>query len=268
MPLGGLMPDKILTRNFLGKSKFFSAFSETDLSRFLQEFSVKIYRKNTTLFLRGDEADNLYVILSGWVKLHRETPEGEDAIVSLLTRGDVFDKTVLFANNRYPLSSVTLSDVSVAEIPVNVVREVATSNIEIMKNLLAIMSDEIYDLQMENEHLSIMSAPQRVGCLILKLAHQNEDNGYEAVLPYDKSLAAAKLGMKPETFSRSLAHLRKIGVVSKGSKIKISNIEELSSFCCRHCSSVLEDFENGKTLCNDDICCSKKCDNKSRCSNM
>lgn len=250
--------DNSLTKRFLSGSKFFSVFTESDLDRFLSEANVKIYRKNVNLFLRGDESTNLYVVINGWVKLHRETPEGEDAIVSLLTKGDVFDKSVLFANKQHPLSATTLSDVSLAEIPVSLVRDVATSNITIMKNMLTIMAGEIYDLQMDNEHLSIMSAPQRVGCLILKLSYKNDNGIYETVLPYDKSLAASKMGMKPETFSRALAQLKEIGVLSRGSKIIINDIDKLSSFCCRHCSSVLDEFDQGSCLlCDGDICCGK-----------
>jgi len=251
------MPDISLTKHFLSNSRFFSAFSETDLDRFLNEVNIKIYRKNSNLFLRGDKIESFYVVLNGWVKLHRETPEGEDAIVALLTKGDVFDKSVLFGEEKHLLSALTLTDVSIAEIPMNLIREVATCNIKIMEKLLAIMSKDVYDLQMENEHLSIMSAPQRVGCLILKLSYENEMGRHITDLPYDKSLAAAKLGMKPETFSRALAQLRDIGVVAKGSTIIINDVTKLASYCCRHCSSVLDEFASKQEaiICDGNSCC-------------
>lgn len=250
------MPDIFLTKQFLGNIKFFSAFAEGDLEKFLQEANIKLYRKNFNLFLRGDKAESLFVILNGWVKIYRETPEGEDVIISLMTKGDVFAETSLFGTPMQNLSALTLSDASIAEIPLHVVRTLALSNLDVMKKLLALMSAHISELQMENEHLSIMSAPQRVGCLILKLSSPVEGKKYETVLPYDKSLAAAKLGMKPETFSRALAQLREIGVVSKGSSIRISDYEKLAQFCCRHCSSVLGDDKNLETcLCDGMECC-------------
>jgi len=253
------MPDIFLTKQFLGNIKFFSAFPENNLEKFLQEANIKIYRKNFNLFLRGDKAESLFVILNGWVKLYRETPEGEDVIVSLLTKGDIFGETSMFDTREYNFSAVTLSDASVAEIPLSTVKNAAIANPKVMESLLSLMSMNISNLQMENEHLSIMNAPQRVGCLILKLSTQIEGKKYETVLPYDKSLAAAKLGMKPETFSRALAQLREIGVTSKGSSIMISDYEKLATFCCRHCSSVLsESSKQNSCLCDGHECC-KKC---------
>jgi CRP-like cAMP-binding protein len=256
------MPDIFLTKQLLGNMRFFSVFPETDIEKFLQEANVKIHRKNSGLFLRGDKADTFFVILNGWVKLYKETPEGEDVIVSLLTKGDVFSETTLFGDKQHTCSAVTLSDASIAEISINSIRNIASGNVQVMENLLALLSRNINDLQMENEHLSVMSAPQRVGCLILKLS-TSVGNKHEAVLPYDKSLAAAKLGMKPETFSRALAQLRAAGVTSRGSTVLIDNIDKLAAFCCRHCSSIVGEMKESNiclcaTDCRDKLCSGNK----------
>ena len=50
-------------------------------------------------------------------------------------------------------------------------------------------------------------------------------------LPYDKSLVAARLGMKPESLSRALAKLRLYGVTTNGHKIELSDIVKLREFC-------------------------------------
>ncbi|WP_201340299.1 helix-turn-helix domain-containing protein [Isorropodon fossajaponicum symbiont] len=50
-------------------------------------------------------------------------------------------------------------------------------------------------------------------------------------MPYSKSLTAAYLGMKPESFSRTLAELKKDGIILDNKKIKLANGHELCGYC-------------------------------------
>ncbi len=50
-------------------------------------------------------------------------------------------------------------------------------------------------------------------------------------LPYDKSLIAMQLGMKPESFSRALAKLRILGVRTERNKVSLSDVAKLLAFC-------------------------------------
>src|SRR5690606_9070894 len=123
--------------------------------------------------------------------------------------------------------------------PGHTFQQLARSNHDITNRMMSVMSHEMHNLQIENEHLSLMSAPQRVGCLLLQFSTGIEGKGGALVFPYDKSLAAARLGMKPETFSRALAQLKLLGVTVSGSKINIQDFSRLIDFCCDNCSLLL-----------------------------
>ena len=49
-------------------------------------------------------------------------------------------------------------------------------------------------------------------------------------LPYEKALIAARLGMKPESFSRAMARLRGLGVYVEGEQVAISDVERLAAY--------------------------------------
>lgn len=51
------------------------------------------------------------------------------------------------------------------------------------------------------------------------------------ILPYEKSLLAGRLGMTPETLSRSLATLRKLGVTAARDQVEIADLPGLEAFC-------------------------------------
>jgi CRP-like cAMP-binding protein len=222
------------TYQFVSHMPFFEGLS--DIEGLFSQSEIKNYHRHTPLFHQGDPADRFFVILEGWVKLHRGTQEGEEAVVALFTRGDVFGEAALFGGSGYPFSAEAVEDSRIIEIPAAVLKEHARKYPDLMGRVMQSMSCEMHKLQIEKEHMAIMSAPQRVGCLLLQLSSGMVGKGGTFPFPYDKSLAASRLGMKPETFSRALVQLQPLGVIAKGTEIKIESFADLIEFCCNHCS--------------------------------
>ncbi len=75
------------------------------------------------------------------------------------------------------------------------------------------------------------SAPQRIAAFIIGLDPRS-DGPAEMALPFEKSLLANRLGMKPESFSRALARLRPYGVTIEKETITISDLGLLREFAC------------------------------------
>jgi CRP-like cAMP-binding protein len=223
---------------FMKKLTFFSGLPEADMKAFLDAANVHDCKKGETLFHQGDAAESFFVIISGWVKLHRTTPEGDEALVSIFTRGDVFAEAALFGGGAYPLSAQAIEETRVLSIPGKVLKDRAKKNPDIVARMLASLSREMQKVQRQNEQMAIMSAPQRVSCLLLQLSKDMIGNGGTFTFPYDKSLAAARLGMKPETFSRALAQLGPYGVTTKGTEISIESFAKLTEYSCGHCSAI------------------------------
>ncbi len=191
----------------------------------LQAATVRDHAKGSHLFLQGDAATRLFVVISGCVKLYRVTEDGEEAVVGLFTRGDMFGEAAGLENAVYPSSAQVAEDARIAEIPARALRGMQAQ-------LMGAMAQELHRLRMENEHKALMDAAERVGCLLLELTSDGK-----TAFPYDKALAAQKLGMTPETFSRALAKLKPLGVTVDGPGIRIENPARLAHYACAHCSA-------------------------------
>jgi hypothetical protein len=76
-----------------------------------------------------------------------------------------------------------------------------------------------------------MNAPQRIGWYVFDNASQKGKFRNKLCLKHDKALIATYLGMKPETFSRSIKKLEKANVFFKGSEITIDDKDLLHKFC-------------------------------------
>lgn len=81
------------------------------------------------------------------------------------------------------------------------------------------------------EQLTLKTVTQRVGWFLLKLFLENGERTKQIKLPYDKSLIAGFLGMKPETFSRTLQALKEHGIHIDRNVITLPDVYALCDFC-------------------------------------
>jgi CRP-like cAMP-binding protein len=98
--------------------------------------------------------------------------------------------------------------------------------------MMASMAVHMRRLVGQVEQLTVRSSSERVAEFLLKLAGEGAESAI-VHLPYDKGLVAARLGMQPETLSRALAKLRRLGVESKGRRVAIQDFEALRRHCVR-----------------------------------
>lgn len=248
---------------FLQSLPFFAGLPQEDIAALCQVSQMRDFEKGQIIFLRGDAASSFFIVLNGWVKIYRDTHEGREAVLGLFTRTDTFGEAVVFDGAEYPYGAQAVEKTKVITIPAPALKERAKNNPAILVRMMQSLSQHLNKVQLENEHLAQMSAPQRVGCLLLQLSIGTEGASRIVNFPYDKSLAATKLGMKPETFSRALGQLKNVGVTVKSDEIHISDFNGLVRYCCADCSAQHADCpyaqESGscaKTECHD--CCGGK----------
>lgn len=208
----------------------FSRVSGDKLEALLKGASPRSYPKGHLLFQQGDAADGFFVVLSGWVKLFRQTPRGDEAVIHILSRGECFAEAAVFLGGRYPASALVAEDARLIRISSQPFRQWIQSEPEIALGMLASLSARMHHLVNESEQLQTRSATERVADFILRRCPVREGPAVIA-LPYDKSLLAARLAMKPESLSRVLARLRKLGVRTENHRVIVTDVARLVRFC-------------------------------------
>jgi len=208
----------------------FSRVSADKLEALLKGASPRSYPKGHLLFQQGDAADGFFVVLSGWVKLFRQTPRGDEAVIHILSRGECFAEAAVFLGGRYPASALVAEDARLIRISSQPFRQWIQSEPEIALGMLASLSARMHHLVNESEQLQTRSATERVADFILKRCPVRDGSAVIA-LPYDKSLLAARLAMKPESLSRVLAKLRRLGVRTENHRVIVTDVARLARFC-------------------------------------
>ena len=195
----------------------------------LDRASVRSHERGTTIFLQGERAKALYVVLDGWIKLYRIAPNGTEAVVGVFSRGDSFGEAVAFSNDVYPVSAEAASDCTLMRIDTDVILRLIRERPELSIAIIASTFAHLHQLVAQIEQLKARTGAQRVAEFLLDLAICDK-GACEVTLPYDKVLIAGRLGMKPESLSRAFAKLREQGVTTRHSTASIDDIAALRAF--------------------------------------
>ncbi len=223
--------------NIISTIPIFSEVESTILDKFLEHAHQNMYKKGKMLFIHGDLAEHYYIVKSGHVKLFKETLDGTQAVIDVLSKGDIFGHTLLFEEHTYQYSAEIAESGTIISLPLSDLREEISNNHSLAMGMLKTVTHQLQNREIEIEHRSTQSATQRIGCFILCQAINNKSTLPNIRLPYDKMLLAARLGMQPETFSRALSRLKKeTGIRIEGSVVHLDTLEQLSSYSCSSCS--------------------------------
>jgi len=222
----------------LKELSLFAGTAETTVDAFAKASQFQTVPKGTVLFLQDDESEWFYVLTAGWVKLFRETVDGNEAVIDMVTRGHIIGDTAVLEDGVHSFGAATVEETTFLRVPSSLLKATIKENHEIALAMLTSMSKLRTRQTREIESLTLQNASQRIGCFMLRLCQLSAVEPIHLTLPYDKSLIAARLGMKSETFSRALNKLRsETNITIKGANVEIPSIDILSHYVCSACSN-------------------------------
>lgn len=206
----------------------FAHIGAVAMQRLVDKCRVTNVERGQIVFTQGDPADAFFVVLEGWVKLYRLTPGGAEAVVTVLTRGESFAEPVMFLGGRYPVIAEAASSGRLLRIEHTAFVQCLERESDLAAAMLASIGRRASELTQQIGALKLLDAPRRVGEFFLRLLDDGADGRIE--LPYEKVLIAARLGMTPESFSRALSALTKVGVTTQREIVTVADAPRLRVF--------------------------------------
>jgi len=207
----------------------FGQLSDRALSLLAGVALVRPVARGATLFLQDEPADRFFVLLDGWVKLFRLTREGSEAVVHVIGPAESFAEAAMFADGKFPVCAEAVTDARVMTLTAEGFARCLREDDRIAFGMLGSLSLRLRHLVTQIEQLQVQPAPQRVAAFLLRFCPPG-DGSASFALPFDKALAARRLGMQPETFSRALAKLRPLGVDTQGLLVSVADRTALRDF--------------------------------------
>ncbi|HRO13729.1 MAG TPA: Crp/Fnr family transcriptional regulator [Paracoccus sp. (in: a-proteobacteria)] len=194
--------------------------------RILANAQTVRFETGQTVFVQGEEAAAVYIVVDGWVKLYRLAPSGAEAVVSVLTRGRSFGEAVALRGVPYPVSAEAITDAVLIRIDGARLRQQMQEDPQLATALLAATFVHLQSLVAQVEQLKARSGMQRVAEFLADLA-SCRTGACTVLMPYNKALIAGRLGMKPESLSRAFGRLRSYGVRIESNVAHIEDVEKL-----------------------------------------
>lgn len=221
-PCGLGEEDSALLRNL----PLFSGLSRSELFHLIHDSWIDRFPAGTLLFLHGDPARSFFVVLEGWVKLYRSTPDGDESVIAVMPAGDSFAEAAAFESGTFPVSAAVVEDARILSIAVTPFLDKVLSDRALTIKMMAALSRRLRLLVHQVEDLSLKSSTERLAGYLTTLV-DGESGSTSVRLPFEKALIARHLGMQPETLSRSFARLKAHGIVAEGDMIRIPDVSNL-----------------------------------------
>lgn len=215
--------------SLIKKRSFFGGLNANMMSSLIEDGMLQEIDAGETLFLQGDRAEFCFIVLDGWIKLYRISRDGSEAIVSIFSRGQSFAEAAVFSKEVYPVAGEAVSPAKLLRIPRDVLHKSVCEDSEFALSMLASTSMHLKQLVQQVEQLKVHTGAQRLARFLASLC-PTTSGSCTIGLPYDKTLIAGSLGMKPESLSRAFLRLRQIGVRVERNTAAISDVNNLRDY--------------------------------------
>lgn len=165
------------------------------------------------LFQEGDDADTVFNVVQGIIKLYKLLPDGRRQITGFLFAGDFLG---IAASGAYSHSAEAVADVTLCRFPRKKLYQLFERFPKLESRLLGIATDELTAAQDQMLLLGRKTASEKLSSFLLALARRSGvtgDAGDPVHVPMTRTDVADYLGLTVETVSRTLGRLKQAGLI-------------------------------------------------------
>ncbi len=193
--------------------------------------ALRRYEPAQTIFMAGDPADSLYLVVEGTVQIFKDYGNYRRATVALLKDGGGFGEFDLFGKDRQSASAQAMSRCRVASIRKGELRLAMERHPELAAEMFHIFSEKLRHSEQTMAFLLHRGVAARLASLMPVLAERFGDNGADGVgltIPLAHEELAEMVACTREAVSKALGELRSEGYVELGHrKITITDRDGL-----------------------------------------
>ena len=213
--------------DILSQCPLFAGISQEELKSMLSCLDGRITHiaKGSPVFLEGEPATFVGVVLSGKVQILRTDFYGNRSVLTVVSPGGLFAEAFACAEvETLPVSAVALESTSVLLLDC---KRVLTScpnacpfHSKLVRNLLRGIAQKNLMLTQKIRCMSQKTTREKLMEFLLEQAKQHGSG--EFVIPYDRQALADYLGVERSAMSAEISKLRKAGQIDcTGSRFRI-----------------------------------------------
>src|SRR5262245_58692637 len=154
---------------FAAKSEF-SRIGREAMADLARAFVPRTYVANDFIYLQDDQADNIFFIRTGFVRLSHLMEDGSAILYAILPPGESFGELGVFEGGAHCDTATAASDVTVASIPTQLFRSLGARHPEINAAVARIVARRYRSYLALTRMLSLKTLAARLAQALLRLA--------------------------------------------------------------------------------------------------
>ncbi len=209
----------------------FRGLERAQIREILDKATTHRFEAGDTVFHEGAEADRFYLLLDGYVRVGRVTPEGEHVTVMHIPAGQLFGIALALGHTHFPATSVAASETIVLSWPQRQWPDFTGSYPGFSVVAYRTIGQRMKEMHDQVMQIATQQVEQRVANALLRLITQmgrRTDAGIEVDFPITRQDLSEMTGTTLHTVSRLLSAWEKRGIVtSKRKRIMVCQPHEL-----------------------------------------
>lgn len=215
----------------IGRLPFFRHLPAEAISKINSLFHDFDTSADERICFEGDEAEYLYLVAMGRVKLVRDTGAGRQVLLDVLHGGDHFGSLSTLGGRTHTETAIAQTDCCILRISAADFDRILAEHPEVTRKVLEAVSQRLADSQEVVKQLSTYTAEQRIASALMRLAGKLGERRGEGVLiqlPFSRQDLAGMTGSTVETVSRVMSRFAEAGWVKSGRKwVTLTNLRKL-----------------------------------------
>lgn len=140
----------------------FAGLTEGQLQSIAEECTMNIYPSGRILFHENDTGTVFYLVVSGSIKIYTSNNNGEDKILSILTRNDSFGELSLLDGKPRSATAQTIEETKLIALTGKNFNNLLRTNFEITLNIIKQLSTRLRETNRQVHDLTYLDAKQRI----------------------------------------------------------------------------------------------------------
>ncbi|MDA4844466.1 cyclic nucleotide-binding domain-containing protein [Hoeflea poritis] len=207
--------------------ELFESMSDSNFEALMQAAYLQTFPAQLELITEGDPADFLYVVIEGCVELFART-NGRESTMGMVRPVGTFILAAVLKDAVYLMSARTCQRSKLLMVPSENIRDIFQRDEAFARAIVVELANCYRTVVKEHKDLKLRTAVERLANRLLRY-HTDQGGTGMLELPQDKRTLASLLGMTPENLSRAFNTLKPYGVVVRGNKISLDDLEALST---------------------------------------
>jgi CRP/FNR family transcriptional regulator, cyclic AMP receptor protein len=167
-----------------------------------------------TIYCEGEPGDELYVVVSGHVKITRCSPAGDDVVTAILGESDIFGELAVFDPGPRGSSATALTDVKAVALNRAALRGWITAHPNGVETLLALLARRQRRTTEQLADLLFTDVETRLAKQVTQLAQRlgtSDQNGIRVPVELTHNDLAHLVGAPPAAVGRALVDFERRG---------------------------------------------------------